>query len=187
MLKLLYKIKINSKIWFHSILQLTAILSFGWYNDRLFEMAIIYLCFFVFRQQFEKQWHASTTWLCTAYTIGIFFIISLIAPPKELSLLLIVIFTYTINFVSFHTREYLDLKLKFSKCKVDIKKGMAVDKLKEVCNQVDVAEMQFNILKLFYCDRKTITYIAHKFGYSYDRIWQLKNETLQLIDKFYSK
>ena len=183
----MYRLKLKLKPLFHSLLQLSCILFFGWYHNRLFEMAIIYCCFFIFRATYEKQYHAKTTWLCTIYTIIVFYIVSAIAPSKETSLLMIVILTYFINFVSFHLREYLDLRAKImSNNKIKIKKGICKEHLLEICKNVNtLSELQVNILIMFYCDRKKIQYIAFKIGYSYDRIWQLKDEALKEIDKFY--
>lgn len=187
MLKKMFKLKIKFKVWFHSLLQLSCILFFGWFNDKLFEMAIIYCCFFIFRTTYEKQYHAKTTWLCTIYTIIVFYIVSAIAPNKELSLLLIVLLTAFINYISFHLREYLDLKLKFINNKdIKIKKGISKEHLLNICKNVtELTEMHIQILTMFYCERKQIQQIAFKLSYSYDRIWQLKNEALDLINTFY--
>lgn len=182
------KINLHTKLvlkgLFHSLLQFVGIFAFAWYNDCLFEMAVIYCCFFIFRGQFEKQYHASTTWLCTLYTFIVFFVISNLTPKKELSLLLIVAFTYLINFVSFHIREYLDLKAKFVKVNgIKICKGMSKNTLNELIKLADLNELESTIMTLFYCDKKSITYIAIKLSYSYDRIWQIKNEALNKINK----
>ena len=180
------KISIHTKLilkgLFHSILQFCCIFTFGWLENCIFEISIIYCCFFIFRSQFEKQYHATTTWLCTIYTFIVFFVVSRITPRKELSLLLIVVFTYFINFVSFHLREYLDLQVKFSSLiKLEIKKGMSKENMLEICKEANLSELETNILVDFYCERKSITNIAIKLSYSYDRIWQIKNETLNKI------
>ena len=95
---------------FHSVLQFTLIFTFAWFNDCLFEMAIIYVCFFFFRPKFDKQYHASTTWMCTIDTIIVFYIVSAIAPSKGISIILVILFAYLINTISYFVRDYLDLK-----------------------------------------------------------------------------
>lgn len=104
------KTKFFVKGLFHSLLQFIAVFTFAWFNNCIFEMAIIYICFFIFRTRFEKQFHALTTWGCTILTMIIFFIVSLITPEKSISLILVIMFTYMINKISFYYRDYLDIK-----------------------------------------------------------------------------
>lgn len=104
------KNKIFFKGLFHSLLQLLALLIFGWFRDRLFEVCIYYVCFFTFRPTFPKQYHALTSWKCTFTTIIVDFIVSMIIPDKSLSLLITIVLTYAINYISFLYREHLDNK-----------------------------------------------------------------------------
>lgn len=183
--RFLFKLKLQLKPLLHSLIQIAFLIFFGWLEDKLFEMTIIWCCFFIFRSTFEKQFHATSTWLCTLYSIAVFYLISLIAPSKAISILLIITFTFIINIVSFHIREYLDLKAKFTTIKgVKIAKGMSKDVLLSVLKRVEnITELETNILIAFYCERKSIQSIAFKYNYSYDRIWQIKSEALTKIKK----
>lgn len=78
------KTKLILKGLFHSLLQFILIFAFAWFNECIFEMVIIYCCFFYFRTRFIKQYHASTTWGCTITTMVIFYVISCIAPENPL-------------------------------------------------------------------------------------------------------
>lgn len=166
---------------FHSILQLLLIFTFAWFNDCFLEMMIIYVCFFLFKSKFEKQFHAKTTWLCTLYTMIVFYIVSNITPKLHISILLIILFTYNINYISFHIREYLDLKDRFKASKVEITKGMAKNKLLEICKLNNLNELETNILVYFYCDRLSLTVISHKVSYSYDYVAELKSKIIRKI------
>lgn len=104
------KTKFLIKGLFHSLLQFISIFTFAWFNSCIFEMSIIYVCFFLFRTKFEKQYHALTTWGCTILTMVIFYLVSCITPEKSISVILVIIFTYTINKVSYYYRDYLDIK-----------------------------------------------------------------------------
>ena len=104
------KTKFLIKGLLHSLLQFISIFAFAWFNSCIFEMSIIYVCFFLFRTKFEKQYHALTTWGCTILTMIIFYIVSCITPEKSISVILVIIFTYTINKVSYYYRDYLDIK-----------------------------------------------------------------------------
>lgn len=102
--------KLLLKGLFHSLLQMISIFAFAWYNNCIFEMLIIYICFFLFRNKFEKQYHALTSWGCTILTMIIFYIVSNITPDKSISIILVIVFTYLINNTSFYYRDYLDIK-----------------------------------------------------------------------------
>lgn len=104
------KTKFLIKGLFHSLFQFLAIFSFAWYNSCLFEMLVIYICFFYFRNKFEKQYHALTTWGCTFLTFIIFYFVSLVTPNRTISILLVILFTYNINTISYFYRDYLDIK-----------------------------------------------------------------------------
>ncbi len=110
MRKKLFKIRIKLKTMFHSLFQLLVLLGFGYFNNALWEMIILYFCFFYFRTRFEKQFHASSMWGCTILTIIVYWLASRIIPQKSLSILLVIIFTYFINTFSFYARDYLDIK-----------------------------------------------------------------------------
>lgn len=100
--------KLVLKGLFHSLLQLLCILLFGIFNKCLFEILIVYICFFTFRPTFEKQFHALTSWGCTYVTITVYYIVSLIVPNKSVTLLLTIIFTYFINYASYLYKDHLD-------------------------------------------------------------------------------
>lgn len=175
------KTKLILKGLFHSLLQLIAILSFAILNDCILEMLIIYICFFIFRSTFEKQYHAPTTWLCTLYTFIVFFIVSLITPDIKVSIILIICFTYFINKMSFYMRDYLDLKDKFKASKMKITKGIAKDKLLEICKLNNLTDLETSILVYYYCDRLSLTIISYKLNYSYDYIATLKSKTMKKL------
>ena len=182
MQRFLFKSKLFFKLFINTAIQIGCLLFFGWLEDKMLEMTIIWFCFFVFRANFEKQYHATTTWLCTLYSVLIFYIVSLITPNKDLSIVLIVLFTYLINTMSFYVREYLDLKARILKLnEVKIAKGMSKDELLKLTTAVGLNDLEVNILVSFYCERKSIQSIAYHTNYSYDRIWQLKNEALKKI------
>lgn len=166
---------------FHSLLQMLAIFTFAWFNECIIEMAIIYICFFIFRQTFEKQFHASTTWLCTLYTFIVFYIVSLIAPDIKVSVILIICFTYFINKMSFYVRDYLDLRDKYETSKLKISKGMEKEKLLLICQLNNLTDLETKILVYYYCDRLSLTIISHKLNYSYDYIASLKSKIIRKL------
>lgn len=177
------KRKIFLKGMFHTFLQLSFVMLFGFFNKCLLEMAIIYVCFFIFRSKFEKQYHARTTWLCTLYTIIIFYLVSNISPNKSLSIVLIVLFTYLINDISFYVRDYLDLKDRFKSSQKDIKKGIDKYELLKICQDNNLTKLETDILIYYYCDRLSLTAISYKVNYSYDYVAELKSKIIKKIKR----
>ena len=176
------KTKLLLKGLLHALLQFTAIFTFAWFYNCILEMLIIYICFFLFRTKFEKQYHAPTTWLCTIYTFIVFFLVSNITPKIHFSIILIVLFTYCINQISFYVRDYLDLKDRFKATKIKITKGMNKDALIKICNEHNLNELQTNILIYYYCDRLSLTAISYKVNYSYDYVASLKSQIIKKLN-----
>ena len=108
------KLSLHNKIIlnhiFHSTLQLLALLLFGWFRNRLFEVCIYYVCFFIFSPTIPKQHHKPTHWKCTITTIVIDYIVSMIVPNNSLSLLITILLTYAFNYINFIYQDHLDNK-----------------------------------------------------------------------------
>ena len=177
------KTKIILKGLFHSILQSLLVLTFAWFNNCIFEMLTVYLCFFLFRTKFDKQYHALTSWGCTLITMIVFYVVSLIVPNKSISLLLVILFTYFINLMSFYVRDYLDLRDRFNAKSVKITRGIDKDKLLEICGTSELSDLEIKILVYFYCDRLSLTAISYKINYSYDYVAELKSKAIKKIKK----
>lgn len=170
-LKISLHTKLTIKYLFHSLLQAVAIFTFAWFNNCIIEMLIIYVSFFVFRPKFEKQYHAKSTWLCTIYTIIIFYVVSLVTPNKSISVLAVVIFTFFINYVSFLVKDYIDLKYPPKTLK-----NITIEELQSLCNKFNISELGFNRLKLRYIDKKTMKEIAF-----------IENIELKSVEMFFSR
>ena len=62
-----------------------------------------------------------------------------------------------------------------------VNKGMNRSKLDVLIQKCNLTDIESSILIMYYVERKSITYIAYKLSYSYDRIWQLKKIALNKI------
>lgn len=166
-----------------SIIQFSCIFAFACFNNCLLEVSIIVACFFAFRRNFEKQYHAKNGWWCTLYTIILFYIISNISPDITISVLIIIIFTYFINLFLYYVRDYLDLQDRFKAKKVNISKGMSEKDLKSITENEDINELEYNILRDYYVKRDRLNIIAIRYNYSIDNINKIKSKAIKKLIK----
>lgn len=183
--KILYqsrlKILIYWKLILISIIQFSCILAFAWFNNCLIEMCIIISCFFIFRRNFEKQYHAKNGWFCTLYTIILFFIISNISPDIKTSILIIIVFTYFINLFLYYVRDYLDLRDRFKAKKVGLSKGISENELVNIIGDKDINTLEYCILRDYYVNRDKLNNIAIRYNYSLDNINKLKAKAIKKL------
>ena len=85
--------------------------------------------------------------------------------------------------IMYYIQDYLDLNDRFKAIKVGITRGMARDTLINICNENNLNELETNILLYFYCERRTLLYIANKIHYSYDYTAELKSNIIKRINK----
>lgn len=181
-----YRTKLRIKYFLYgalSIIDLIAILFIGYLADRLIEMISLILGFFILRNYYEKQFHASTLIKCSIISLFIMGIICFMCIPKSYSVLMAIISSMLITYGSFMARDYLDLlDLKEIK-KIKISKGIPKETLIKIIKNKPITETQINILIMYYCERQSITRIAHKLNYSYDYIVELKSKAIKEIAK----
>lgn len=106
-----YQSKLKLKMFMYNILgilTMALILLISVFFDKLVETIITIILFFIYRSRFEKQYHASSLYLCSFISIIIFTIIIQIEVKLSISILFSVILTYTITLVSYYVRDYLD-------------------------------------------------------------------------------
>lgn len=169
------KNKLFLKGLFHSVLQFVMIFLFAIFHNCIFEMLIVYVCFFYFRTRFTKQFHALTSWGCTLITIVVYYLVSLWIPNKSYSLILIILFTYSINYISYAYRDYLDfIKIK----KFKIYKGMNKATLINKCIIYELTDLETQVLTMYYCDRLKRWQIGNVLNYSEDNISKIKEKAL---------
>lgn len=92
-----------------SILDISIILFIGWFNNRLIEIITILSLFLLFRAKYEKQFHARSLFICSIYSIIIFYIVIKFSYSVRITIASIVLIPYFITFISYHVRNYFDL------------------------------------------------------------------------------
>ena len=151
-----------------SLVEIALILVIALFNNRLLEMLIITSLFLIFRNLYEKQWHAKTLFECACYSVAIFGLISFIAPSKNISILLSCLLPFGITFISYHIKNYLEqcelLEKKLESLTLDEMKGRFKD------------YTEYEIKAVYsYINRgtKLADNIAMKYGYSTRQLQRL--------------
>lgn len=96
-------------------------------------------------------------------------ILTRIALRFSISILFIIILTFSTNLISFYVRDYLDKNIKTT-----FYKGMNADELPS-----DLKGIDYDIMNLYYVKRKQLEYIAGAVNYSVDNVKKLKAKILK--------
>ena len=108
-----YQLKIKFKFMFYyllGLLTLGGILLFAYLNEKLIEVSITAVCFFIFRPLYDKQYHCKTLIKCSIVSFIVFCIVSCIEVDKSVSILLSVVLAFLITYLSSLVKDYIDLK-----------------------------------------------------------------------------
>lgn len=109
-----YQNKLKLKMLGYNILGfiiLGIICLIAYFNDKIIETGITIVLFYIYRKLFEKQYHASSLYLCGFISIIVFTIIIHLEVSITISILFSVVLTFIITLISYYIRDYLDNKI----------------------------------------------------------------------------
>ena len=111
-MKLKIKIKIKYILYYLlGVATLLVILFIAYIKDRLLETSIIIVLFYIYRHLFEKQFHASSLWLCSFISIIVFIVVVNLEVNISISVFISIILTFIVTLVSYYVWDYLDTKI----------------------------------------------------------------------------
>ena len=180
------KTKIKLKyVWFYilGILTILAILCVSWLNDRIYEVIITIIGFYLLRPLYNKQCHASNLYKCSIISIIVFIVVTILELPKATSILTALILSITLTLFSYYFRDYFDLKDILKAKKLKVTKGISKENLNKIIENTNLTETQKQILQYYYCNKMSITKISYLIHYSYDYIVELKRKALKELAK----
>ena len=172
MLKLLIEIKINiitAKYFLILLAQYLLLTAIAILCDRLIEFITCIPLFFYYTKKYDKQYHCKTLLKCALTTIIIFSLVCILIPSKNEFIFISIIFTYLLTTISFYVRDYLDKNIKTT-----FYKGMNADELPN-----DLSGVEYDIMNLYYVERRKLDYIAYAVNYSVDNVKKLKAKILK--------
>lgn len=117
-MKLKNKIKLK-EFYFQilGLLTLGIILGFAIWKNKAVETSITILLFFIYRRLFEKQYHASSLYLCSLISIIVFIVVIKLETNITISVLTSVMLTFVITLISYYVRDYFDNKILIKRYK----------------------------------------------------------------------
>ena len=126
-----------------NVLFFVVIFFVGWLCDKLIETGLLLISFFIFRLAFDKVLHMNTITKCIKLTLSVFTIAITTLMPKEISLIMPIVFGFIICFIASKVQEYLDATCK-KKMKnkrqiiIDIlgKDNLAEESIEEYCTKI---------------------------------------------------
>ena len=109
----LNKVKIG--YYLLSIVEYALIIFLALFNNRLIEVLIVIPLFYIFRDKYEKQYHAENLVKCATISVIVFAFIIYVIPSKNLSILASVFMPYFMTTISYYVKDYLDQEKLLSK------------------------------------------------------------------------
>ena len=109
-----YQNKLKIKMLGYNILGfiiLGIICLIAYFNSKLIETGITIILFYIYRRLFEKQYHASSLYLCGCISILVFIVVIHLEVSITISILFSVILTFIITLISYYIKDYLDNKI----------------------------------------------------------------------------
>lgn len=118
-----YQKKIRIKFIFYEFLGLLiigSILGVAYLHSKIIETALVMVLFFIYRRLFEKQYHASSLYLCGIISIIVFIVIIHLEVNLSISILYSALLTLIMTLISYYVKDYFDNKLLVKKYKAKL-------------------------------------------------------------------
>lgn len=147
-------------------------------NNTTWQFVIIFVTFCVLRAIFGKSYHCNTIIGCTSLSCLVFVIATKLSLPPYISTLCNVLIGLLIAYMMF-IMYYYD---KHTNSKgITLSRGMSLEALTEMCSNLQLSDIEFNILVDFYVKRKSLQNIAMKIGYSQINVSKIKSKAIKKI------
>ena len=148
-MKLRTKRKIKRIIgWLLGIVTLLTALLFAYFKNRLIETSISIFLFYVFKNLFDKQWHASSTYMCFIVTSIVLILIIYLEIPLSVSILFSAIITFILTYISYHVKIYYEDRAIINRLKKYKIKAIENLTLEELLNKLP--NIKEDIIRIVY-------------------------------------
>lgn len=145
------KLPIKIRALIHALIQFSFIGLLAWYYNNYLQMLVIVVLFFIYKNNSEKFYDASTFTNCTICTIITFYFVTMIAANHKQSIIFSILITYIVTGISYRVQDYLDLqklakKLNERKEKTNRQRILELvendeDKIEDLCKKYALINM----------------------------------------------
>lgn len=187
-MRLLTKIKIKNSV-LAVVVSITAIFIPSLIFNKWIEGVVFFICHWLIREQFPKQYHRSTHAMCRLITSIIFFFGVSFCLPLELSLFSAVPICYFISWVGFTKKQadYYELKYYRLKAEIEKKSEFNTDTCNEEqliarCKELGFRQDKIELAVEFFIKRTKQSVLADKLCVDEKSIQQSKRRIKQKLN-----
>lgn len=132
---------------------LCIILFVAYFKTRFIETSLTIVLFFNYRRLFEKQYHASSLYLCSLISVIVFIIIVGFETSLSFSIFISITLTFTLTCISYIIKDYIDKKLFYMRLyrETEVKQALPLLEnlgLQEICELLP--NLKYSTIKLVY-------------------------------------
>ena len=147
-------------------------------NHVILQYFIVAISFFVIKKVFGKSYHAETIIKCTSLSCAVFVTATRLSLPLSVSILCNIIIGTLVAYMMYVFYYFFKFT---SKSGVTLRRGMSKEELDEACKDVHLEEIEYQVLYMYYCEKKKRYIIGNELGYSEDSISKFKKKALDKL------
>ena len=147
-------------------------------NHVVLQYFIVAISFFVMKKVFGKSYHAETIIRCTSLSCAVFITTTRLSLPLSISVLCNILLGTLVAYMMYVCYYFFKFT---SKNGVTIYKGMSKEELDEACTDVNLEDIEYQVLYMYYCEKKKRYIIGNELGYSEDSISKFKKKALDKL------
>lgn len=156
----------------YNVFTILIILGFAKLNNVILEVLLALIIFVANKNILEKALHFKSNLICFITSFGSYFIISRITYQFNISIFIPALLGFILALVSsWYAWQMI----------AEVKRGMSEDDMKNIILKFNLTELEGNLMIDYYCNRKSIAYLANKYHYSEANIYKLKRNILDKI------
>lgn len=147
-------------------------------NHVILQYIISAFTFFIMKTVFGKSYHADTVIKCTTLACIVFITETRLSLPLYISILCNIVLGTIVAYIMYVFYYFFKFT---SKNGITVYKGMSKEELDEACKDVNLEDIEYQVLYMYYCEKKKRFIIGNELGYSEDSISKFKKKALDKL------
>lgn len=158
----------------YNMFTILIILGFAKLNNVLLEVLLALIIFVANKNILERILHFKSNLICFVTSFGSYFAISRLTYQFNISIFIPALLGFILALASsWYAWQMV----------AEVKRGMSEDDMKNIITKFNLTELEGNLMIDYYCNRKSIVYLANKYHYSEANIYKLKRNILDKIEQ----